>query len=83
VRALPAHFLLLTTALIIEKCQSAPCQRPNASPLARRALICSQKVTLICGERSLTYAELNARARRMTNVLSNLLIAQDAHMGSV
>src|SRR5260370_18272177 len=36
------------------------------------ALVRPNKVALICGERSLTYAELNARARRVANVLSSL-----------
>lgn len=36
------------------------------------ALVRPNKVALICGERSLTYAELNARARRVANALSNL-----------
>ena len=36
------------------------------------ALVRPGKVALICGERSLTYAELNARARRVANALSNL-----------
>jgi fatty-acyl-CoA synthase/long-chain acyl-CoA synthetase len=36
------------------------------------ALVRPNKVALICGERSLTYAELNARARRVANALSAL-----------
>ncbi|MGI9057734.1 MAG: AMP-binding protein [Ktedonobacteraceae bacterium] len=36
------------------------------------ALVRSNKVALICGERSLTYAELNARARHVANALGTL-----------
>ena len=36
------------------------------------ALVRPNKVALICGERSLTYAELNARARRVANALGTL-----------
>ncbi len=36
------------------------------------ALMRPNKVALICGERSLTYAELNARARRVANALGKL-----------
>lgn len=36
------------------------------------ALMRPNKVALICGERSLTYAELNARARRVANALHKL-----------
>lgn len=36
------------------------------------AFVRPNKIALICGERSLTYAELNARARRVANALSNL-----------
>jgi acyl-CoA synthetase (AMP-forming)/AMP-acid ligase II len=36
------------------------------------ALIRPNKVALICGEHSLTYAELNRRARRVANALRNL-----------
>jgi acyl-CoA synthetase (AMP-forming)/AMP-acid ligase II len=36
------------------------------------ALVRPKKVALICGERTLTYAELNARARRVANALSKL-----------
>ena len=40
--------------------------------LDTHALVRPNKVALICGERSLTYAELNARARRIANALSGL-----------
>ncbi len=40
--------------------------------LDAHALVRPNKVALICGERSLTYAELNARARRIANALSGL-----------
>jgi acyl-CoA synthetase (AMP-forming)/AMP-acid ligase II len=40
--------------------------------LDAHAFIRPNKVALICGERSLTYAVLNARARRVANALSNL-----------
>ncbi|HLJ33201.1 MAG TPA: AMP-binding protein [Ktedonobacteraceae bacterium] len=36
------------------------------------ALVRPNKVALICGERSLTYVQFNARARRVANVLSGL-----------
>lgn len=36
------------------------------------ALVRPNKIALICGERSLTYAELNARARRVANALKSL-----------
>ncbi len=36
------------------------------------ALVRPNKVALICGERSLTYAEFNSRARRVANVLGSL-----------
>ena len=36
------------------------------------ALVRPKKVAMICGERTLTYAELNARARRVANALSKL-----------
>ncbi|MEO8973791.1 MAG: AMP-binding protein [Ktedonobacteraceae bacterium] len=40
--------------------------------LDAHALARPNKLALICGERSLTYAELNAHARRVANVLSSL-----------
>jgi acyl-CoA synthetase (AMP-forming)/AMP-acid ligase II len=40
--------------------------------LDAHALVRPNKVALICGERSLTYAGLNARARRVANALSEL-----------
>ena len=40
--------------------------------LDMHALVNADKVALICGERKLTYAELNARARRVANALSEL-----------
>src|SRR5579863_526452 len=47
-----------------------PSQPPHY--LDAHALVRPNKVALICGERSLTYAELNARARRVANALSRL-----------
>src|SRR5947209_3698882 len=47
-------------------------QQPQPHYLDAHALVRPNKVALICGERSLTYAELNARARRVANVLSKL-----------
>ena len=49
----------------------------NAMPqpphyLDAHALVRPNKVALICGERSLTFAELNTRARRVANALSSL-----------
>ena len=49
----------------------------NATPqpphyLDAHALVRPGKVALICGERSFTYAGLNARARRVANALSSL-----------
>ena len=40
--------------------------------LDMHAMVNHDKVALICGERSLTYAELNARARRVANALYDL-----------
>ena len=40
--------------------------------LDTHAFVRPNKVALICGERSLTYAEFNARARRVANTLSGL-----------
>ena len=40
--------------------------------LDMHALVRPDKIALICGERSLTYAELNTRARRIANMLSKL-----------
>src|SRR5258707_11736028 len=40
--------------------------------LDAHAFVHPNKVALICGERSLTYAEFNARARRVANTLSGL-----------
>lgn len=48
---------------------SAP-QMPHF--LDGHALARPNKLALICGERTLTYAELNARARRVSNALSTL-----------
>ena len=50
-------------------------ENPSGAPphyLDVHALVRPNKVALICGERSLTYAELNARTRRVANALSNL-----------
>ncbi|MEO7019280.1 MAG: AMP-binding protein [Ktedonobacteraceae bacterium] len=40
--------------------------------LDMHALVRPDKVALLCGEREVTYAELNARARRVANALSGL-----------
>ena len=40
--------------------------------LDAHAVVHPNKVALICGERSLTYAEFNARARRVANALAGL-----------
>ncbi len=40
--------------------------------LDTHALVRPDKTALICGDRSLTYAQLNARARRVANALSTL-----------
>ena len=45
---------------------------PQPHYLDGHALLRPNKVALICGERSLTYAELNARARRVANALYGL-----------
>src|SRR5205823_12075406 len=50
-------------------------ENPSGAPphyLDVHGLVRPNKVALICGERSLTYAGLNARTRRVTNALSNL-----------
>src|SRR5947209_11720660 len=47
-------------------------QQPQPHYLDAHALVRPNKVALICGERSLTFAELNARARRFANALSGL-----------
>src|SRR5437867_1749999 len=53
-----------------ENTTSATSQPPHY--LDAHALVRPNKVALICGEHSLTYAELNARARRVANALSKL-----------
>lgn len=50
--------------------QEQPAQPPHHLDLY--AMVQPEKIALISGERSLTYAELNARARRVANVLSDL-----------
>ncbi len=55
---------------ISEKPVDATPQPPHY--LDTHALIRPDKTALICGERSLTYAELNTRARRVANVLSRM-----------
>src|SRR2546423_5899611 len=50
-------------------------EKPSGAPphyLDVHALVRPNKVALICGERSFTYAGLNARARRVANALSSL-----------
>lgn len=53
-----------------ENISDATAQPPHY--LDGHALVRPNKVALICGERSLTYTELNARARRVANVLRSL-----------
>src|SRR5581483_3813661 len=53
-----------------ENTRDATAQPPHY--LDGHALVRPNKVALVCGERSLTYAELNARARRIANALSRL-----------
>src|SRR5215831_21059130 len=48
--------------------------------LEGHALMQPDKVALICGERSLTYAEFNARARRVANALSRLGVLANDHV---
>src|ERR1017187_7881878 len=50
--------------------QEQPAQPPHHLDLY--AMVQPDKIALICGEHSLTYAELNARARRVANALSDL-----------
>jgi acyl-CoA synthetase (AMP-forming)/AMP-acid ligase II len=47
-------------------------QEPQPHYLDAHALVRPNKIALICGERSLTYAAFNARARRVANALSSL-----------
>jgi long-chain acyl-CoA synthetase len=49
-----------------------PAAAPGPHYLDIHAMMRSDKVALICGERRRTYAELNARARRVANALSKL-----------
>ncbi|HEX6481224.1 MAG TPA: AMP-binding protein [Ktedonobacteraceae bacterium] len=50
----------------------AATQQPQPHYLDAHALVRPNKIALICGERSLTYAAFNARARRVANALSSL-----------
>lgn len=50
----------------------APRQASTSDSYAIHATLRPRKVALICGERSLTYAELNARANRVANALKSL-----------
>src|SRR5213079_3364822 len=50
----------------------APAQTPASDSYSVNAALHPNKVALICGERSLTYAELNARANRVANELKSL-----------
>ena len=54
-----------------------PAAAPAPHYLDMHARMRSDKVALICGERRLTYAELNARARRVSNALSKLGVKAD------
>jgi len=49
-----------------------PATTPPPHFLDAHALVHPNKTALICGERSLTYAEFNTRARRVANALSKL-----------
>jgi long-chain acyl-CoA synthetase len=51
---------------------SAPAQAPASDIYAVHAATRPNKLALVCGERSLTYAALNARANRVVNALRNL-----------
>ncbi len=51
---------------------AAPAQAPASDSYSLHAALRPDKVALIGGERSLTYAELNARAKRVANALSGL-----------
>src|SRR5690242_21298506 len=50
----------------------APRQASTSDSYAIHATLRPHKVALVCGERSLTYAELNARANRVANALKSL-----------
>ena len=50
----------------------APAQGAASDIYAAHALMRPGKLALVCGERSLTYAELNARANRVANALRSL-----------
>ena len=51
---------------------SAPAQSPATDSYSIHAAMHPNKLALICGERTLTYAELNARANRVANALQSL-----------
>ena len=51
---------------------AAPRQAPASDTYTIHALLHPNKLALICGERSLTYAELNARANRVANAFKGL-----------
>jgi len=51
---------------------ATPATTPQPHFLDAHALAHPSKTVLICGERSLTYAEFNSRARRVANALSKL-----------
>jgi acyl-CoA synthetase (AMP-forming)/AMP-acid ligase II len=50
----------------------APAQAAASDIYAAHAVMRPGKLALVCGERSLTYAELNARANRVANALRRL-----------
>jgi acyl-CoA synthetase (AMP-forming)/AMP-acid ligase II len=50
----------------------APAQAAASDIFAAHALMRPGKLALVCGERSLTYAELNARSNRVANALRSL-----------
>src|SRR5574340_534783 len=52
--------------------ENAAAQQTPPHYLDAHALVRPNKLALICGERSLTYAQLNARTRRVANALSDL-----------
>ena len=55
-----------------ENSTGTPASQTPPHYLDMHALVRPDKIALICGERSLTYAELNTRARRIANMLSKL-----------
>jgi fatty-acyl-CoA synthase/long-chain acyl-CoA synthetase len=76
---IPAYSIVSTTTMYWRQGESAMAASENAGATPQpphyldvHALDRPNKVALICKGRSLTYAELNARARRLANALSSL-----------